>query len=57
MGIIYHIALSADVLLDTELISRGMTIYKILKTYWDSLMRGQINYWSNLESSKSAKEW
>ena len=33
MGVIYHIALSACGLVDTELISREMTIYKILKTH------------------------
>ena len=33
MGVIYHIALSAGGLVDTELISRGMTIHKILKMH------------------------
>ena len=32
-GVIYHFAYSAGGLVDTELISRGMTFYKILKTH------------------------
>ena len=32
-GVIYHIAYSTGGVLDTELITKGMTFYKILKTY------------------------
>ena len=51
-GIITILPNPSDGLVETEPISRGMTIYRILKL---QVKLDQFNYWNDRESSKSAK--
>ena len=52
-GVITILPNLSDGLVETEPISRGMTIYRILKT---QVKLDQFNYWNNRESYKSAKQ-